>query len=92
LAQTPLQLVCPGPQLGQRALVQSPVPGVQALLQAPQWLLSVATERQVPLQLSWPGPQQAPPWQVVPEGQTLPQAPQWLLSMAVLRQTPPQRV
>jgi hypothetical protein len=59
LSQVPLQLRVVAGQL--QALFAHCCPPVQALLQLPQWLLSVATLTQVPLQFIWPDEHPAPP-------------------------------
>jgi hypothetical protein len=71
------------------------LPPVQAVLQDPQWLLSVLRLTQAPLQFVWPAPHvttHCPPEHAVPWGQTWPQAPQLLLSLPSFTQLPAQSV
>jgi hypothetical protein len=90
---TPLQFVSPAAQ----PLMQLPwlqkVPALQALVQLPQWLLSVDGSTQTLLHKSWPaGQPQTPPWQDCPTPQSCPQEPQFWGSVLVSTQAPEQLV
>ena len=66
------------------------LPEPQALLQAPQLLLSAEVSRHVDPQSFWlPAQPQVPPLQVAPAGQIVPQVPQLFESVEVVVQAVP---
>jgi hypothetical protein len=71
------------------------VPAAQTRPHSPQFVLSVCSERHVPLQFVRPAPHEtlhAPAEQTVPDGHTIAHAPQFELSVCRFTHTPEQLV